>query len=295
MSTTTVIRTLALAILIALTGGCASRGEVPMTALHYENTLRPAAEGKKLLVLLRGVGGGNEVFKNNGVVDQVIERGLPFDMVAPDAHAGYYAAETLERRLYEDIILPARRQGYSEIWVAGTSMGGLGALLLLIEYPDAVDGVILLSPFLGWPGIVREILDAGGLERWQPGPHTIEDWQRYLWNWVKHYQQEPERFPPIYLGYGDSDFFSKSQGLLAEALPEGHTVVTSGGHTYGTMRRLWNEYLEKLEPELRRRAKVLAPVAAPPKEHDEPPTTASPTGNDSANRAQARLAVLGRP
>lgn len=222
-----------------------------MAALHYENTQSKAADGKKLLILLRGAGGGNEVFKNKGLVDQVIARGLPFDIVAPDAHTGYYASKTLERRLYEDIILPARRQGYSEIWIAGTSMGGLGALLLQIEYPDAADGIILLSPFLGWPGIVQEIRNAGGLERWQPGAHTIEDWQRYLWSWLKQVQQEPGRFPPIYLGYGTNDIFSNAHELLAGVLPDGHTVTTPGGHTYGTMRRLWNEYLEKLEPQLR--------------------------------------------
>lgn len=263
MSATTLTRMLALVALVATLSGCATTGETPMAALHYENTQAQPADGKKLLILLRGAGGGNEVFKDKGLVDQVISRGLPFDIVAPDAHTGYYAAKTLERRLYEDIILPARRRGYSEIWVAGTSMGGLGALLLQIQYPDAADGIILLSPFLGWPGIVQEIRDAGGLARWQPGEHTIADWQRYLWAWIKQVQQAPERFPPIYLGYGTSDLFSHSQDLLAGALPEGRTLTTPGGHTYGTMRRLWREYLEKLEPELRKRANTRGPAKSP--------------------------------
>jgi pimeloyl-ACP methyl ester carboxylesterase len=265
MSTTTLTRIVALIALVATISGCATTGETPMAALRYGNTQSNAAEDKKLLILLRGAGGGNDVFKNKGLVDQVISSGLPFDIVAPDAHTGYYASKTLERRLYEDIILPARRQGYREIWVAGTSMGGLGALLLQIEYPDAVDGIILLSPFLGWPGIVKEIRNAGGLESWQPGTHTIEDWQRYLWAWIKRYQQSPDHFPPIYLGYGNSDFFSDSQSLLADALPEEHTIIVSGGHTYGTMRRLWNEYLERLGPELRCCSKALtSSTGAPP-------------------------------
>lgn len=265
MNVTQIIRVLALLVFVSLTGGCASKGEIPIAALRYENPSRPAAEGKKLLIFLRGVGGGNMIFKNQGLVDQVIERGLPFDMAAPDAHFGYYASETLGRRLYEDILLPARQQGYTEIWVAGTSMGGLGALFLEIEHPGAVDGIILLSPFIGWGGIVKEIQSAGGLARWEPGPHTVEDWQRYVWSWIKQYREQPERFPPIYLGYGASDFFSEAQSLLAGALPEGRTMIVPGGHTYGTLRQLWAAHLNKLEPVLRRQTKAAANPPPTPK------------------------------
>lgn len=252
MSAMQIGRALVLLIFALMLSGCASRGATPIAALRYENPARPVDGGKKLLIFLRGIGGDHTIFKNKGLVDQVIERGLPFDMVAPDAHFGYYKEETLGRRLYEDIILPARQQGYTEIWVAGTSMGGLGALFLQIEHPDAVDGIILLSPFLGWDATVNEIRDAGGLARWEPGPHTVEDWQRYLWSWIKQHREQGKRVPPIYLGYGASDFFANSQDLLAGALPEGRTTIIEGGHTYGTLRRLWGTLLDKLEPELRR-------------------------------------------
>ena len=260
MNAMQIVRMLALAILMMLAAGCASRGEVPIGVLRYENPAKPAEGGKKLLIFLRGIGGDHTIFKSNGLVDQVIERGLPFDMVAPDAHFGYYRSETLGRRLHEDIIVPARQQGYTEIWVAGTSMGGLGALFLQIEHPEDVDGIVLLSPFLGWNGIVTEIQSAGGLARWEPGPHTVADWQRYMWAWIKRYSEQPERFPPIYLGYGTSDLFARSHALLAGALPEGRTLTVKGGHTYATLRRLWPEYLDKLEPELRRQAVPRVPL-----------------------------------
>ncbi|GAA5164985.1 alpha/beta hydrolase [Viridibacterium curvum] len=263
MNAKVIVRALLLAILISITAGCAFRGETPIATLRYENPSKPASEGKKLLIFLRGLGGGHEIFQNNGLVDQVIIRGLPFDMVAPDAHFGYYRDETLGRRLYEDIIVPARQQGYTEIWVAGTSLGGLGALFLQIEHPGEVDGIILLSPFLGWNGIVEEIQSAGGLARWEPGPHTVEDWQRYLWAWIKQYQARPERVPPIHLGYGASDLFVSAQDLLATALPEGRTTVVKGGHTYGTLRALWTTYLDRYGPALRRPHKE--PLTAPPR------------------------------
>lgn len=259
MKATQLLRTLTLALLLALTAGCASTGDKPIGALHYENPAKPADQGKKLLIFLRGAGGGNSVFERHGLVNEVITRGLPFDMVAPDAHFGYYSSETLGRRLYEDIIIPARQQGYTEIWVAGVSMGGLGALFLQIEHPDAVDGIILLSPFLGWNGIVKEIRQAGGLPRWEPGPHTVEDWQRYLWSWVKQHRELPARNAPIYLGYGASDIFSNAQSLMASAIPDERTTVIDGGHTYATLRRLWRDFLDKHEPELRRQAPLRTP------------------------------------
>jgi pimeloyl-ACP methyl ester carboxylesterase len=251
--------TLVLILLLSLTAGCASRGQAPIATLRYDNPARPAAEGKKLLIFLRGAGGGNSVFERHGLVNEVITRGLPFDMVAPDAHFGYYSSETLGRRLYEDIIIPARQQGYTEIWVAGVSMGGLGALFLQIEHPDAVDGIILLSPFLGWNGIIKEIRQAGGLPQWEPGPHTVEDWQRYLWSWIKQHREPGARNAPIYLGYGASDLFSNAQSLMASAIPAERTTVIEGGHTYATLRRLWREYLDKYEPDLRRQAPLPTP------------------------------------
>jgi len=200
-------------------------------------------ENRKLLVFLRGLGGSNEIFEKHGLVQSMFDKGYPFDIVAPDAHMGYYKAETLGERLYNDIILPAREKGYREIWLAGTSMGGLGAMMYLTDYADSVDAVILLSPFLGWGGIIDEINEAGGLKSWKPGPHTIEDWQRFLWAWIKRYDAAQTKKPEIYLGYGDDDFFTESQELLSGVLPEDHTTVVDGWHTYSTLRRLWARYM----------------------------------------------------
>lgn len=240
-----------LVLLVVFYTGCYSKTAKPIGRLDYHN---PAAypENRKLLVFLRGLGGGNEVFERQGLVKEVIDRKLPFDMVAPDAHYGYYKEENLWKRLHEDIILPARRQGYREIWLAGTSMGGLGALMYLTQHSTAVDGVILLSPFLGGDLLVEEISEAGGLANWEPGPYSTENWERYLWAWIKQYALRPEKHPPIYLGYGDWDFFIKPQELLGTILKQDHIVIVDGWHTYATLRKLWPIILDRLQPILLR-------------------------------------------
>jgi len=48
-------------------------------------------------------------------------------------------------------------------------MGGLGALMYLRAHPEDIAGVCLISPFLGYPGIISEISAAGGLTAWIPG------------------------------------------------------------------------------------------------------------------------------
>lgn len=230
--------------------GCLSKPDAPIPYLTYKNP-NTLGENKKLLVFLRGFGGNHEIFKKHGLVDAVFDNTYPFDIVAPNAHMGYYKSETLGKRLHDDIIAPARAQGYKEIWLVGTSLGGLGALIYLTDYADSVDGVILLSPFLGWGGIIDEINDAGGLKAWQPGLHTVEDWQRYLWAWIKVYDTAEEKKPEIYLGYGKSDFFTASQELFSGVIPQGHTTIVDGWHTYSTLRQLWKDYMSKMNARFR--------------------------------------------
>ena len=57
--------------------------------------------------------------------------------------------------------------------------------------------------------------------------------------------------PEIYLGYGDGDFFTDSQELLSKVLPEGHTTIVDGWHTYSTLRKLWAQYMIKMETRFR--------------------------------------------
>lgn len=223
--------------------GCASIAPVPMSALSYRAD--DAKPQRKLLVLLSGFGAGNSVFEEEGIVEEIRKRRLPFDVVAPNAHYGYYFTETFESRLKADIIDPARRQGYEEIWLAGFSMGGLGSLIYQQRYPDDVAGILLTSPFLGWSGIHEEIRAAGGLADWQPGAPGSGDWARELWRWVR--QRDFSAGPPIWLGYGSDDhLIAAGPGLLADKLPADRVLTAPGGHSLSTFRTLFLRHLDTL-------------------------------------------------
>lgn len=238
---------------------CIREPATPMQYVTYPNP-HATASNKKLMIFLRGLGGSYDIFEKNGIVDTVIEKKLPFIMIAPDAHMGYYKRETFEERLHKDIIVPAKESGYDEIWLVGTSMGGLGCLFYLDDHPREVSGVILLSPFLGWGDVPEEIAKAKGIENWDPGEYTVKDWERYIWAWIKSYAKNPEAYPPIYLGYGDHDFFLDEQRLLAKILPRGRSTEVDGWHTYATLRRLWAHYLTEMGPTWLRPAKAFAPL-----------------------------------
>jgi pimeloyl-ACP methyl ester carboxylesterase len=237
-----------IALLAIYVAGCSTIPPAPPTTkpipvLDYraDNSMRQ----RNLLVLLRGYGEDNTVFAKEGLIEEVQRRHLPFDVVAPDAHFGYYRTQTLEARLKEDIIEPARRQGYKHIWLAGFSMGGLGCILYLRKYPNDVDGILLTSPFLGWNPILSEIGDAGGVETWQQTSDDKNDWQRMLWSWIKKHDFASET--PVWLGYGDKDeLISTGPMFMAARLPAGRAFTVQGEHDLATFKSIFLHHLDTL-------------------------------------------------
>ncbi len=226
----------------SLLSGCAFwGGREPLETLYYRSG-PPCNENA--IVFLRGQGGSHEDFAEKGFVDEVLQRGLPYDMMAPDAHFGYYFSRTLVPRLKQDVIDPAKANGYRRVWLVGASMGGLGALMYLRSHPEDVDGVYLISPFLGFNGMIEEIAEAGGVRSWSPGEYDPDDdWNRMLWDWLKQYSENSSDWPPIYLGYGVEDRFHPAHILLGEILPAERIYETPGGHTHEAMKRTWDLFL----------------------------------------------------
>lgn len=217
--------------------------DAPLDVLRYA----PADGGRhdNLIVFLRGRGGSHRSFEEEGFVSAVRQRGLPFDMVAPNAHVGYYVAESLAVRLKADVIDPAKAEGYRRIWLVGASMGGTGALWYMRLHPGDIDGVYAIAPFLGDPEIIDEIAEAGGVRNWSPGAYDpSEDWQRLLWDWLKTDAGNADAPVPLYLGYGKEDRFVKAHRLLATILPPERVYTADGGHDPATMRRVWLRFLD---------------------------------------------------
>ena len=114
-------------------------------------------------------------------------------------------------------------------------------------YPKDIEGILVICPFLGYDKIISEIESQGGVRQWDPGEYNPDkDWQRMLWHWLKQYADTPPRLKPeIYLGYGTEDTYVNAQRLLGDILPNNHVIITSGGHTPETMKKIWDIFLQK--------------------------------------------------
>ena len=243
-------RPLALAALLtllplaSLLGSCAAFRPTrePMRTL----ALHEAADARCLLVLLPGRHSRPEAFRRAGFAEAVAARGIAADVVAVDAHLGYYRERTVIDRLHADVLAPAR-DDYEAIWVAGTSLGGLGGLLLLRDHPEDVEGVLALAPFLGEDELIAEIAAAGGPRRWEPAePPSPGDAGRQLWSLLR--RVEWTSAAPLYLGWGDRDWVGPANRMLAELLPASLVFNRQGGHDLRTWRALWEDFLDRVEP-----------------------------------------------
>lgn len=197
-----------------------------------------------LLVMLPGAKGRAQDLVQWGFVRALRERNLPIDVVAVEAHLGYYLERSLSLHLTRDIIAPVRTENYQRIWLMGISLGGMGSLLYACEHPVDIEGVILLAPFLGARGTIAEVVRAGGLARWQPGAIKPDDDERRLLAWIKAYQPAATS-PKLFLGYGTDDRFAAASKLLAERLPAAQVVTIPGGHDWATWLCLWQHLLDQ--------------------------------------------------
>jgi pimeloyl-ACP methyl ester carboxylesterase len=198
-----------------------------------------------MLVMLPGAKAGAQDLVQQGFVRALRERRLPVDVVAVDAHLGYYLERSLSSHLTDDILAPARARNYRRIWLMGISLGGMGALIYASEHPSDIEGVILLAPFLGARGTIAEVVRAGGLAQWQPGAIKADDDERQLLAWIKAYPPAAAAPPGIYLGYGTNDRFAAASNLLAQRLPAAQVVTIAGGHDWATWLHLWQRWLDR--------------------------------------------------
>jgi pimeloyl-ACP methyl ester carboxylesterase len=212
---------------------------VPVHVLPYP----AAATGRAstLLVLLPGRGNKADEFAHEGFIAEVRTAQPALDIVAVDAHLGYYLNESVVDRVWADVIAPARAQGYQRIWLAGISMGGLGAVAIAQQHPEAIDRVILLAPYLGPKSLMAEIDRQGGVQRWR-AKDPADIYQR-LWLWLQQYGHPGEKkLPELLLGFGSGDRLHATHQLLAAVLPPAQVLEISGGHDWSTWRKLWHQY-----------------------------------------------------
>lgn len=201
-----------------------------------------------LIVFLPGRGDTPEHFVRNGFPEDLRRAGSRCVLLGVDAHLGYYFDKSVVIRLEEDVIGPARARGFEEIWLVGISLGGFGSLLYTKDHPDEIAGVVAIAPFLGERELTDEIAAAGGATSWTPREMPQQKDFLAFWDWLKGYRSSTAgtdaEHPPLFLLYGEGDRFAKPNSLLADLLPGDHVFRVSGGHTWATWRRGWDEFLE---------------------------------------------------
>lgn len=202
-------------------------------------------EEQRLVVFLPGIDDVAEDFVRRGFVDEARRHGALAGATVLDAHYGYYAARTIHPLLSEDVIAPARAQGYRQVWLTGISLGGFGAASFAASNPEQVAGLMLLAPYLGDDALIREIRSAGGPRQWEPGRIGADDYPRKLWAWLQREYLSGTPQVPLYLGYGEGDRFAPAHRLLAELIGPERVQTVRGGHDWRTWERLWRHFMQR--------------------------------------------------
>lgn len=220
--------------------GCASlrkpTGPIPVRAVPAPRQSPQAIGLAPLVIVLPGRGDDLDDLAAAGIAAAVQHAWPGADVLLAGATPGYYLDGDVAARLHADVVLPARQRGYREIWLAGASMGGMGALLYERSYPHELAGLVLMAPFMGKPSLIREIAAAGGPAAWDPGPLPAQldpdNYQRELWRMVKSWSADRAEAGRIWLICGDEDRFIDAAKLIAPLLPPGHFIQQPGGHDW---------------------------------------------------------------
>ena len=214
-----------------------------------------------LVVMLPGAYSRPPEFVEAGFPQALRERGGNADVLIVDSHLGYFSDRSVLRRLRDEVVQPARAQGYRRVWLVGISLGGLGALGYAVRHGSEIDGVLALAPYLGPRRLTQEIDDAGGPRAWlaagldASAPGTEDELDRELWrtfagptaglHGLKGLEGLPglPGLPPVYLGHGLDDRFADAHRRFAELLAPQHVYTAPGGHDWPVWRALWLDWL----------------------------------------------------
>lgn len=226
-------------------------------------------EPRALVVVLPGFIYDADDLRDFGVAE-AIHKGWPeVDVVLVGATIQYYWLGLLASRLHEQVIAPARRQGYRDVWLAGGSLGGTGVLLYEWAHPGELAGLVLFSPSLGSDRVLDEIRDAGGVAEWEPGPLPAEmdrgNYSRHIWRMMKRWN--PADMQRVWLACGTEDHLFEDVEVLAPKVPPAQYFAGPGGHDWDFWLAMLPEVFGKIRTEqplpARRAAAIRRALAAP--------------------------------
>jgi pimeloyl-ACP methyl ester carboxylesterase len=228
---------------LALLVGCAARGDV--TKPIPTQFVTSPQKAQRVVVMLPGRGDDLGGLQKRDTA-QIIQQEWPdADVILVGLTMPFYTSGVASRRLHDEVMAPLKGRGYKQIWLAGISLGGMGTLLYDHDYPGEVDGMLLLSPYLGKDDVQREIRDAGGLAKWNPGPEQPvgpNNFTRELWRSIKQWSDNPSRRNSVWLAYGDKERLREPIELMSPQLPADHVLMLPGHHNW----KLWNPAMHAL-------------------------------------------------
>jgi hypothetical protein len=76
-------------------------------------------------------------------------------------------------------------------------------------------------------------------------PGTFERFVEDTWGTLHRLTASKQAGPVLYLGYGWNEPMAPALGILADALPPARVLRVTGGHRWGTWKRLWAEILQR--------------------------------------------------
>jgi len=243
-------RTVLAGTLGLLLGACSAVPLKEPMPSHLIPAPQPAAS-HPLVIVLPGRYDSLHDLETNGIA-QAVQKGWPVaDVLLVGATPAYYLDGGIVRRLREQVIEPARRMGYPELWLTGASQGGMGALFYEYAYPGDVTGLVLYAPFMGSEKLVRRIAGAGGPARWQPPmpkppKMRLQNYQVELWRLVRGWGATPDRGRHVWLACGKEDGFLPAARLIATQLPPEHFVELEGGHDWDTWDRAATQIFNRI-------------------------------------------------
>lgn len=201
---------------------------------------RAGAAAPTRVVLLPAAYTVVEDFQKEGFATAARERGLPLDLAFVELKLEHLTDRSILRRLRHEVVLPARAAGCT-VWLGGISLGGFVALAYAERYPEEIDGLCVLAPYLGNYRVTGEIQRANGVAAWTPGDLADDDDERRIWRFIKGRHAWPGS---LHLGYGSEDRFAASHRLMAAALEPESVDTVSGEHDWPAWRHLWVNFLD---------------------------------------------------
>lgn len=193
-----------------------------------------------LLILLPAAYQLPEEFITQGFVSAVRERKLDIDLYLAELNFADIADLNALTQLHEELVAPARAQGYRHVWLAGISIGGYIATAYSDRYPGQLSGLLLLAPYPGSRMATNAIHAAGGIHQWQM-PEDSTDPELRNWHWLK---TQANVAVITHLAYGNADRFAEAHAMMAQSLPEPHVDCIPGDHTWPVWQQLWRNFLD---------------------------------------------------